>query len=277
VAFLLGEIGFGVWITVDLLRELNVAPGVHTLHLVGIALVLAHIAYKIAKKVKRPAIVWAGYCVPIAGLIVLVYRPQRPSETFRVVIKRVLPSNSTEATAFWLVQNVMNREVASPIHVMAYIQFTNLKPTPFLIDSYGVQLELTNGSRIALVPIDLRDGGLFFADSKTNSTHAREINIRYNDFNSRIHNNNIRSKETIEGWVALEGTNWLDAARCIFSAMDANAMEWHTNYFLPPDTGGGVQLKAHYAEFLMKGDRDISNLPVWLYSRLPTEGRFRNP
>jgi hypothetical protein len=189
-------------------------------------------------------------------------------DAFRIVIESSILVLDDADPFFWLVQNVTNKTYASPVHMMYFVRFTNLKPTPFLIDSYAFGVEM--GSNIWAVPviIDLRIGRLFSVPGGTNFTNAREIDIQYNAFNSKIQNKNIAPNETVFGWIATEGFRGYAGKRMRFQALDANDDLVYMQEVL--DAGRAtLHHEVQNAIFHVLGSEDISTATRCAYSKLP--------
>jgi hypothetical protein len=106
---------------------------------------------------------------------------------------------------FWLIHGERDGSViASPINGLIYIRFTNLGDTPIMIDSYSIEVLEGNQKWVRLVTINAHRGEVYNRGPSEDMKQARRSNIEQDTFDHAIANRNIRTHETVRGWVFVE-------------------------------------------------------------------------
>jgi hypothetical protein len=106
---------------------------------------------------------------------------------------------------FWLIRGDRNGStIASPIHGLLYIRFTNLADMPMMIDSYSIEVLDGRGTWVSLVTIDAHSGEVYNRGPSSDMKQARRFNIEQDTFDYSIANKNIGPHDTVRGWVLVE-------------------------------------------------------------------------
>lgn len=179
-----------------------------------------------------------------------------------------------DGAAFWLVwTNKLEEIVRSPIPILMYIRFTNLKSFPCKIDAYSIEIEKSE-AWISTKTIDARDGQLFLCANGFQK--AALIDSKAISFNSMIENKEIPPNGTVEGWIYFNmgseppfgGENW----NCRFRMRDESGAEYAQIFkFLnkPLTNNFDVYInktRERRAHFIFHGQiSDIGNLRVVTY------------
>lgn len=127
------------------------------------------------------------------------------STDFSIIHKTIIFSPS-DKPAFWLVNtNSSGKLVRSPVPVLMWIQFENLKSIPFRIDAYTIDSQLSNGRWKSNRTIDARNGELFSALGDPHK--ALGIDCKKTGFNSLIESRDIAPNESVGGWIYFDCGN----------------------------------------------------------------------
>jgi hypothetical protein len=100
-------------------------------------------------------------------------------------------------------------------------------------------------------------------------THARKIAIQENSLDHMIKGVNISTSNSITGWIALEEPlGRIEHWRSLFRIVDANSgMQYYELGTKTSDMGSG-RVIPNEPSLRILGSKDISQIPVQLYSRV---------
>jgi len=90
--------------------------------------------------------------------------------------------------------------VATPVHFMVYVQFTNLRDVPMMVGSYAMEMRTTNGNWVEMPSLDMTGGTLY----GLLSGNRRAARCEATTFQSALIGKLITPQETVQGWIFLD-------------------------------------------------------------------------
>jgi hypothetical protein len=199
----LGGVATGCWLIGDHFKEYGYKNFGVTMRIVGALMFFATLpAGAVEIWPTKTAVIWKSFCafsVVLAASMVAV-AVEKPPEEFEAVCQIVLKYDIKHPALLFMAESD-NRLFIIPS--VMYIQLTNLKDTPTMIESFVIESDENSTKHwIPLPQIDLRlrNKQLFWVThTLTTARHVRfEQNLR-----DELFGKNIGSHETVQGWICV--------------------------------------------------------------------------
>jgi len=174
-------------------------------------------------------------------------------------------------SSWWVVYEMENKKLKSPITHLVNIAFTSLRPGPLIIMSYSIEVRAEDGEWKKMTRLPATSGISFFYAVKAlkEEKFKKATKLEFDAiFDRIITDNKIQPHDPIRGWIFLEAPKeYVGKERLEWRLRitDINNVEFVRDFTLPPpdrepyEAMGGASLQ-------LKGQEDISESTSVLYS-----------
>ena len=165
----------------------------------------------------------------VIGLVLVfpVYKWTRPppqdDKDFVVSVSTIVGIfDKNKLPIYWLAI----KDTAYAVHLLMFVEFTNLKPVSRMVNSYALETLTTNEQWATMQSLRSEWGTPFWvSNARTNFVEASPIELEP-QFNSAIANKNLGPGSTVKGWmlISIPREGW-DAKHLRFRVQSASGEE----------------------------------------------------